>query len=196
MFVETDVTDEASVERAVGATVERFGRLDLLHNCAGGSIAEDQPATEVDMSVWDHTISLDLKGTFLACRYALPRMIEAGGGAIVNMSSLAALKGVPTHVYTAAKGGVISLTRSLASQYAQQNIRANAICPGFVLSDRIRGRFGQGGEESIVGRTRSRYPFGVGEPVDIANVALFLLSDEACMVTGAILPADGGMSIY
>jgi NAD(P)-dependent dehydrogenase (short-subunit alcohol dehydrogenase family) len=91
---------------------------------------------------------------------------------------------------------VISLTRSLASQYAQQNIRANAICPGFVLSDRIRGRFGQGGEESIVGRTRSRYPFGVGKPVDIANVALFLLSDEACMVTGAILPADGGMSIY
>lgn len=196
LFVETDVTDEASVVRAVEATIERFDHVDLLYNCAGGSVAEDRPATDVDLSVWDHTIALDLKGTFLCCRHAIPRMLDAGGGAIVNMSSVAALKGVPTHVYTAAKGGVISLTRSLAAQYAGGNVRVNAICPGFVLSERVQDRFGAGGAESVVERVRKRYPFGVGEPVDIANVALFLLSDEARMITGATLPAEGGMAIY
>jgi len=194
--VETDVTDEAQVKRAVAETVRRFGKLDVLYNCAGGSIAEDRPVTEVDLHVWDHTISLDLKGTFLCCRHAIPKIIETGGGAVVNMSSLAALRGVPTHIYSAAKGGVISLTRSLAATYALQKVRVNAICPGFVLSERVRGRFGGGGEASVVARTAKRYPFGVGEPIDIARIALFLSSDESRMITGVSVPADGGMSVF
>lgn len=196
LFVETDVTSDADAARAVAATLERFGKLDVLYNCAGGSVAADKPVTEVDLSVFDFTISLDLKGTLLLCRHAIPALIQAGGGAIVNMSSVAALKGVPTHVYSAAKGGVISLTRSLAAVYASKGVRANAICPGFVLSRRVASRFGAGDESSVVERTRKHYPFGVGEPIDIARIALFLASDESRMVNGAILPAEGGMSIY
>lgn len=196
LFVETDVTSDAQAARAVAAALERFGKLDVLYNCAGGSVAADKPVTEVDPSVFEFTISLDLKGTLLFCRHAIPALIQSGGGAIVNMSSVAALKGVPTHVYSAAKGGVISLTRSLAATYASQGVRANAICPGFVLSQRVASRFGSGGESSVIERTRKHYPFGVGEPTDIARIALFLASDESRMVNGAILPAEGGMSIY
>ena len=195
-FVEMDVTDDAQVERAVSETIERFGKLDVLYNCAGGSVAEDAPVTAVAPWIWDHTIGLDLKGTFLCCRHAIPKLVEAGGGAVVNMSSLAALRGVPTHVYSAAKGGVISLTRSLAATYSGQGVRVNAICPGFVLSERVRGRFGAGASGSVIERTAERYPFGVGEPIDIARIALFLASDEARMVNGAIIPADGGMSVF
>ena len=114
---------------------------------------------------------------------------DFGDGESANSAS-------PTHVYSAAKGGVISLTRSLAATYASQGVRANAICPGFVLSQRVASRFGSGGENSVIERTRKHYPFGVGEPTDIARIALFLASDESRMVNGAILPAEGGMSIY
>lgn len=196
IFVETDVTDDAQAARAVDAAVKRFGKLDVLYNCAGGSVAEDKPVTDVDLSVWDFTMALDLKGTLLLCRHAIPAIIEAGGGSVINMSSLAALKGVPTHVYSAAKGGVISLTKSLAAVYANRGVRTNAICPGFVLSNRVKGRFGAGGDSSVIELTRKRYPFGVGEPIDIARIALFLASNESRMVNGAILPAEGGMSIY
>lgn len=195
-FVEMDVTDDAQVKRAVSEAVAHFGKLDVLYNCAGGSVAEDGPVTTVDPWVWDHTIALDLKGTFLCCRYGIPKLIEAGGGTVVNMSSLAALRGVPTHVYTAAKGGVISLTRSLAAAYVGQRVRVNAICPGFVLSDRVRGRFGAGTAGSVIERTAERYPFGVGEPIDIAQIALFLASDESRMINGASIPAEGGMSVF
>lgn len=196
LFVETDVTDDAQAAHAVEATLKRFGKLDVLYNCAGGSVAEDKPVTEVDLSVWDFTMALDLKGTLLLCRHAIPALIQAGGGSVINMSSLAALKGVPTHVYSAAKGGVISLTKSLAAVYASRGVRTNAICPGFVLSNRVKGRFGSGGDSSVIELTRKRYPFGVGEPIDIAQIALFLASNESRMVNGAILPAEGGMSIY
>ncbi len=143
-FVEMDVTDDAQVERAVSETIEGFGKFDVRYNCAGGSMAEDAPVTTVAPWIWDHTIGLDLKGTFLCCRHAIPKLVEAGGGAVVDISSLASLRGVPTHVYSAAKGGVISLTRSLAASYSGQGVRVNAICPGFVLSERVRGRFGLG----------------------------------------------------
>ncbi len=202
VFLETDVTDAASVESAVRETVSRFGKLDVLYNCAGGSIPEDAPVTEVDLSVWDHTMALDLKGPILCCRYGIPELIKAGGGSVINMSSTAALSGVPMHIYSAAKGGVISLTRSLASQYSSQHVRANAICPGIVLTDRVRARFGDlpgtedGSEDSRAARTAARYPFGVGQAIDIAQIALFLASDESRMVNAAILVADGGLSAY
>ena len=122
LFVETDVTDEESVEHAIAQTEAELGRLTTLFNCAGGSIPEDGPATDVDLSVWDHTISLDLKGTFLCCRHAITRIIEAGGGSVINMSSIVAIKGnLPLHIYSSAKGGVMSLTRSLAGAYAIQD---------------------------------------------------------------------------
>ncbi|MGE0623335.1 MAG: SDR family NAD(P)-dependent oxidoreductase [Pseudomonadales bacterium] len=196
LFVQTDVTEDAQAASAVAATLSKFGRLDVLYNCAGGSIAEDRPVTDVDLSVWDFTISLDLKGTLLLCRHAIPAIIESGGGSVINMSSLAALQGVQTHVYSAAKGGVISLTRSMAASYSREGVRVNAICPGFVLSNRVSNRFEAGKENSVVERTRKRYPFGVGDPIDIAQIALFLATDESRMINGAIIPAEGGMGTF
>lgn len=196
-FVPTDVTDEDQVRAATDAAVETYGRLDVLYNCAGGSVPEDGPVTEVDLSVWDHTMSLDLLGPMLCCRHGVPHLIEAGGGTIVNMSSTAALQGMRMHVYSAAKGGVISLTKALARQYARNGVRANAICPGYVLTDRVTERFavpGPGGEPSAEEKARRRWPFGVGDPIDIANIALFLASDESRMINGVSIPADGGMS--
>jgi NAD(P)-dependent dehydrogenase (short-subunit alcohol dehydrogenase family) len=203
LFIETDVTREDSVKGAIQQTVSRFGKLDVLYNCAGGSIVQDAPVTEVDMSVWQHTISLDLLGPFHCCRHGIPELIKAGGGAIVNMSSVAALRGFPAHVYVAAKGGIISFTRALAGEYARNGIRANAICPGLVKTGRVLERFGDPNDpnsgspqaQAIKAQFR-RYPFSVGEPEDIARIALFLASDEARMITGAIIPADGGLSAY
>lgn len=112
LFIATDVTSEAGVAAAVGTAAARYGRLDTLLNCAGGSLTTDAPVTEVDMSVWEHTLRLDLLGPFLCCRHVVPEMIKAGGGSVINMSSWSALRGAfYKHVYTAAKGGVLSLTR-------------------------------------------------------------------------------------
>jgi NAD(P)-dependent dehydrogenase (short-subunit alcohol dehydrogenase family) len=202
-FIETDVTKEESVKSAIQETIKRFGQLNVLYNCAGGSIAQDAPVTDVDMFVWQHTISLDLLGPFNCCRHGIPELIKAGGGAIVNMSSVAALRGFPAHVYVAAKGGIISFTRALAGQYAKNGIRANAICPGLVKTDRVLQRVGDPDDPNsgtpqaqAMKRQFQRYPFSIGEPEDIARIALFLASDEARMITGAILPADGGLSAY
>jgi NAD(P)-dependent dehydrogenase (short-subunit alcohol dehydrogenase family) len=203
VFIETDVTKEESVKNSMQQAVKQFGKLDILYNCAGGSIVQDAPVTQVDMFVWQHTISLDLLGPFNCCRHGIPELIKAGGGAIVNMSSVAALRGFPAHVYVAAKGGIISFTRALAGEYAKNGIRANAICPGLVKTDRVLQRFGDPNDPNsgtpqaqAMKRQFQRYPFSVGEPEDIARIALFLASDEARMITGAIVPADGGLSAY
>lgn len=203
LFVPTDVTLPDSVEQAMQTAAKQLGGLNTLFNCAGGSVAEDTLVTSVDLNVWDHTIALDLKGPFLCCRYGIPYLMEAQGGTIVNVSSVAALKGTfPAMVYSTAKGGVMSLTRALAGQYARHNIRSNAICPGVIMTERVKSRFGESLDESSdQARSASaagmqRYPFGVGEPEDIANIALFLASDESRMINGAVIPAEGGMSVY
>lgn len=198
-----DVCCDESVQALVAATVQRYGRLDVLFNSAGGSLAEDAPVHEVDLSVWDKTISLDLLGTLLCARHSVPAMIASGGGSIVNMSSGAALLGSGrAHVYAAAKGGVSALTRSLAGAYAKDNIRANAICCGRINTERVRKSYGIPG---VQGRAADpfnaqaiveKYPFWLGEPADIANIALFLASDESRLITGADIPANGGRSAY
>ena len=203
LFVETDVTNEDSAKRAVAATVERFGKLDVIYNCAGGSTAEDDLVTDVDMAEWQRTMSLNLLGPILMCRHGIPRIVEAGGGAVVNMSSGAALRGAsPSHIYTTAKGGILSLTRALAGAFAKDNVRVNAICAGRILTERITGRYGTPDQQGPVedrqdaaGRVKE-YPFWVGSPEDIARIALFLASDESRMITGASIPADGGRSAY
>ncbi len=208
MFVRTDVTSPDSVQAALTEGVKAYGRLDVLFNCAGGSVAEDKAVTDVDMAVWDHTMNLDLKGPFLCCRYAIPHMATSGGGAIINVSSVVALKGsFPGHIYTAAKGGIISFTQALAGRYWRDNIRANAIAPGLILSERILARSGLDPDLPADGQIERakeanqklfdpRHPFSAGVPEDIANVALFLASDESRMVNGAVIPAEGGLSAY
>jgi NAD(P)-dependent dehydrogenase (short-subunit alcohol dehydrogenase family) len=203
LLVRTDVTDEASVKAAVDVAVAQFGKLDTLLNCAGGSIREDAPLGKVDVAaVWDRTMQLDLRGTIHCCHYAVPAIVRAGGGAVVNMSSGAALRGAsPAHVYSAAKGAVLSLTRALAGTYAKDNVRVNAICAGRILTERILARYGtpddpKPAEDQQADQRVREYPFWVGEPKDIANIALFLASDESRMITGAAIPADGGRSAY
>src|SRR5262245_58482385 len=198
-FIRTDVTDEASVKQMVRQAREAFGRIDVLLNCAGGSLREDKPVAEVDLAVWDHTINLDLKGPFLCCRHVIPVMVEQGQGSVVNFSSVVALRGNHiAHAYVSAKGGLISFTRALAGAYSPQGVRVNAICPGIVLTERVKSRFVGGNQIRFGGidNLAERYPFGVGQPEDIANVALFLASDESRMVNGAAIPAEGGISAY
>ncbi len=198
-FVRTDVTDEESVKQMVQQARDSFGRIDILLNCAGGSLREDRPVADVDLSVWDHTISLDLKGPFLCCRHVIPVMVEQGKGSVVNFSSVVALRGNHiAHVYVMAKGGLIAYTRALAGAYSPKGVRVNAICPGVVLTERVRSRFTGGNQIRFGGidDIAAQYPFAVGQPEDIANVALFLASDESRMVNGAAIPAEGGFSAY
>jgi NAD(P)-dependent dehydrogenase (short-subunit alcohol dehydrogenase family) len=203
LFIHTDVTDEASVRVAVTAAEKHFGRLDILFNCAGGSIGEDAPLGAVDLAaVWSKTMPLDLLGTMHCCHHALPAIVRSGGGAVINMSSGAALRGAsPAHVYSAAKGGILSLTRALAGTYAKDNVRVNAICAGRILTERILARYGTPDDPKPAADQQAdirvkEYPFWVGRPEDIANIALFLASDESRMITGAAIPADGGRSAY
>lgn len=198
-----DVTREDEVAGGVRQAVEAFGPITVLFNCAGGSLAEDDVVSELEPSVWDRTVAVDLTGTFLVCRAVLPHMQAAGRGSIVNMSSGAALRGAGTaHAYAAAKGGILSLTRALAGRYARDGIRANAICSGRILTDRIIGRYGRPGQPGPFGEAESadervsKYPFWMGSPEDIAGIALFLASEESRMITGAAIPADGGRSAY
>jgi NAD(P)-dependent dehydrogenase (short-subunit alcohol dehydrogenase family) len=198
--VETDVTDDASVAAAVAAALDRFGRLDALYNCAGGTDPADGPVTEVPLDVFDRTMNLDLRGTFLCCRHAIPAIIRSGGGAVVNMSSGAALRGAnPAHIYSAAKGAILSLTRALAGHYAKQGVRVNCIASGRVMTERVIRTFGTIEEardpQDPAGRQRE-YPFWIGDPEHIAATAVFLASDAARMITGATIPADGGRSAY
>ena len=202
LALRADITDDASVAAAVTATAQRFGRLDALYNCAGGTDPADGPVTEVPLDVFDRTMNLDLRGTFLCCRHAIPVIIRSGGGAVINMSSGAALRGAsPFHVYSAAKGAILSLTRALAGHYAKQGVRVNCIASGRVMTERVIRTFGTL-EESIgrdpqdpIGRARD-YPFWIGEPEHIAATAVFLASNGARMITGATIPADGGRSAY
>jgi len=203
VFIHTDITQEDSVKSAVTEAVARLGKLDLLFNCAGGSSLDDGLVTEVDISkVWNHTMSLDLLGTILCARHVVPEIIKAGGGTVTNMSSGAALRGgSPLHVYTSAKGAILSLTRAMAGAYVQNNVRVNAICAGRIQTERNVVKYGVGGKGggTIVDRQDAKgrvndYPFWIGEPIDIANIALFLASDESRMINGAAIPADGGMS--
>ena len=193
-FVETDVTKEDSVKNAIQATVEQYGKLDVLYNSAGGSIVEDGTVTDVEMWVWDHTQSLDLLGTFLCCRHGLPEIVKAGGGSVINTSSMVAVAGgsFPKHTYVAAKGGLISLTQALAGEYAKDRVRVNVICPGGILTERPLRRIRNTDAMETITVLREQYPYAFGQPEDIAYVALFLASDEARILTGTVIQADGG----
>jgi NAD(P)-dependent dehydrogenase (short-subunit alcohol dehydrogenase family) len=205
LFVQTDVTDPESMAHAVEATVKRFGRLDILFNCAGGSLQEDVPVHEMDLAVWQRTIALNLLHPFLSCRYGIPHLMKAGGGAIINVTSHLGLMGSMKPAYAATKGGIISFTKTLAAQYVEHNIRANAIAPGSVRTERQIARYENkdfmlAEKPGPAARQRAAfqklYPFSKGNPEDIASIAVFLASDDSRMLTGTTIAADGGRSSY
>lgn len=196
-----DVTQEAAVAQAVAQGVAALGPIDVLFNCAGGSAPNDGPITEVDMTLWQRTIDVDLLGTMLCCRHVIPHMVKLGRGSVINTSSWSALRGsFHKHLYMAAKGGIISFTRGLAGEYAGRGIRANTIVPGAIKTPRTIGRHAapDPNDPLVIKRRRMEqdYPFSTGTAIDIANIVLFLASDESRMITGATIPADGGRSAY
>ena len=203
-FLAVDVTDEASVGDAIAEIGRQLGRLHVLHNNAGGATEDDQPLHLLDEATWDRNHGLNLKSVFFCCKHAIPLMESSGdGGSIVNMSSVVVPRGAwPQHAYAAAKGGVVALTRALAARVARMGIRVNAIAPGVVLTERIQKRINSSDSDQVVfaaetvADLETNYPFSIGRPEDIAQIALFLASDASRMINGTVIHADGGLSAY
>lgn len=193
-FIHTDVARAADAEAMVRLAEETFGRLDVIFNNAGIFPDADGSVTDTDEETWDLVMRVNLKGVFLGCKYAIPALLRSGGGSIINVASFVALLGAatPQIAYTASKGGVLSMTREIAVEFARKNIRANALCPGPVdtpllaelLSDPVRRQ-----------RRLVHIPPGrLAQAREIANAALFLASDESSYVNGATFTVDGGIT--
>ena len=198
VYVPTDLSREEDVVAMVRAAVDHFGAVTTLVNNAAptelmGPGRSDRRVTELDNDAWDAIMLVGLKAVVWCCKYAIPEMIAAGNGAVVNISSAASLLGTPgLDTYTASKGALNALTRSIAVEYAAEGIRANCIASGMVLSS--EGAWKLMEDPVIGGATRAIHLTRLGMPEDIANAALFLASDEAAFVTGAVIPVDGGVT--
>ncbi len=187
----TDVADTSEVEDMVEATHEAFGPVDVLINNAAK--ATDADFLSLGERAWDDDVNVTLKGSFVCSQAVLPDMVENGSGVILNISSVNALGYYGNEAYSAAKAGILSLTRSLAVRYGPSGIRVNAIAPGTLRTPAWEQR--RRANPEVFEHLRRWYPLGrVGEPEDVAGAALFLASDEAAWITGAVLPVDGGLT--
>lgn len=193
-YIHADVSRAADAEAMVSFAEATYGRLDVIFNNAGIMPNTDNSVVDTDEETWDLVMRVNLKGVFLGCKYAIPALLRSGGGSIINVASFVALLGAatPQIAYTASKGGVLSMTREIATEFARKGIRANALCPGPVdtpllaelLSDPVRRQ-----------RRLVHIPPGrLAQAREIANAALFLASDESSYVNGATFTVDGGIT--
>ena len=192
--IAADVRDFAQVEAAVARTVESFGGLSVLYNNAGVSLGDDDDAVTTPESTWELTMDVNVKGLWLCCKAGIPAMLESGGGSIINVASFVAHLGAatPQLAYTTSKGAVLAMTREIAVIYARQGIRANALCPGPVLTPLLAKYLS---DDEKRNRRLVHIPMGrFGTSEEMVNGALFLASDEASFMTGQSLLIDGGMT--
>jgi NAD(P)-dependent dehydrogenase (short-subunit alcohol dehydrogenase family) len=194
VYVHADVSKAADAEGMIRTAEESFGRLDVLFNNAGISHPQDDDAVATEEDVWDLTMNVNLKGVFLGCKYGIPALRRAGGGSIINTASFVAILGAatPQLAYTASKGGVLAMTRELATIHARENIRVNALCPGPLRTPLLMKYLDT---EEKRQRRLVHIPMGrFGEAHEIAKAALFLASDESSFTTGATFLVDGGIT--
>lgn len=191
--VRCDVGDNASVEAAIGRAIATYGHLDVLYNNAGGSSFRDGPVTEVPEDEFWHVMKVELWGLFLCSRHAIPEIVKAGGGSVINTTSIFASKGYPGRdCYTAAKGAIAAVTRSMAVEFAPSKVRVNAIAPSLTLTDRVKKMVA---ERPDFADLIASHLLGPGEPDDVAEMAVYLASNESRITTGQILAIDSGAGI-
>ncbi len=190
LFRPGDVSNSAQMKALIDEAVKQFGGLDIVVNSAG--VRTNGSITEITEEQWDRTIGVNLKGVFVVSRLAIPEMIKRGGGVILNIGARSGIAGQGGRAaYCASKGGMITLTEAMAMDYAREKIRVNCICPGPTRTPMV-----DTSTPEKLARYKTRVPVGrIGEPEDIAHAALYLASDEASMITAAILPVDGGMRL-
>ena len=194
--VRADVSKEADAKAMIDHAVATFGRVDVLYNNAGIMPEADHSVIDTDVDTWDQVMAINVRGVFLGCKYAIPRMVEQGSGSIINIASFVALLGcsVPQDAYTASKGALLSLTRSLAVQFGPAGVRTNAICPGPVETPLLMDWLLK--DEAAKQLRLARNPSGrFGKPEEIVNMAIYLASDESRWTNGASLVVDGGISV-
>jgi len=197
LAMECDVTRAQEVARAVKGTVERFGRLNVLVNNAG--VVHVSTVEGISEEEWDRLMTVNVKGPFLMARAVLPEFRKGGGGVVVNIGSVLGLFAVKDRAaYCASKGGVTMLTKAMALDHAHENVRVNCICPSIVETDLLKGVFDESerGQAWLKARLAT-IPLGrIGKPADVAEMAVFLASEESSWLTGAAIPLDGGISAY
>jgi NAD(P)-dependent dehydrogenase (short-subunit alcohol dehydrogenase family) len=191
-----DISSEADVTALIARARSEYGGLDALANVAAlmAGIENDRDLLAMDPAYWDRVMAVNLRGTMLCCKHAIPLMLERGGGAIVNFGSTAAFLGdLGQFAYSVTKAGLLSLSRSIATAYGKQGIRANSVCPGSVWSDETLAHMG---EKTIEMMTRTRLTPRLGRPEDIGRMVAFLLSDKAGYCTGQVFMVDGGGTVH
>jgi NAD(P)-dependent dehydrogenase (short-subunit alcohol dehydrogenase family) len=193
--IQVDVADEGSVKAMMDAAGERYGGIDVLYNNAGISPADDASVLDTSVEAWDRVQDVNTKGVFLCCKHGLPHLQARGGGSVINVASFVAIVGAATSQisYTASKGAVLSMTRELAVQFARENIRINALCPGPVETPLLLSIYGD--DPAALERRRIHWPTGrLAKPREVVNGALFLASDESSYVNGSTFLVDGGLT--
>ncbi len=192
---QVDVADEESVAATMRATADRFGEIEVLYNNAGISPHDDASVLDTSVEAWDRVQAVNTRGVFLCCKHGIPHLLKRGGGSVINVASFVAIVGAATSQisYTASKGAVLSMTRELAVQFAREQVRVNALCPGPVETPLLLSIFGD--DPAALERRRAHWPTGrLAKPREVVNGALFLASDDSSYVTGATFLVDGGLT--